>query len=102
MAGTPGFVIRFTATTEGADQFASVLERLLEHVNAETGTTTWIGARSQDDPTSFFIVDLFSDDDARTLHFNGDAAKLLGAEAPGLLAGHPDISRIGLLAGKNV
>ncbi len=102
MAGTPGAVIGFTATPEGADRFADVLARLLEHVNAEAGTTTWIGARSEDDPTRFFIADLFADDDARAVHFTGEAAKLLRAEAPGLLAGDPDISRVQLLAGKNV
>jgi quinol monooxygenase YgiN len=102
MASTPGAVIRFTTTPEGAEKFASVLERLLEHVNAEAGTTTWIGARSDDDPTRFFIADLFADEDARTVHFTGEAAKLLRAEAPGLLAGDPEIARVSLLAGKNV
>ena len=102
MAGTPGFVIQFTAKPETADQFASVLARLLEPVNDEAGTTTWIGARSETDPTRFFIVDLFSDKEARTVHFGGKAAELLIAEGGPLLAGQPEINEVGLLAGKNV
>ena len=98
----PGYIIRFTATPEGADEFATLLQRLLEHVNAEQGTTTWFAARSEEQPETFFISDVFTDGDARQAHFTGDAAKLLLAEAGPLLAGQPDVQPVATLATKNV
>jgi quinol monooxygenase YgiN len=102
MPGKPGNIIRFTTTAEGADQFASILERALEHVNAESGTTTWFAGRSEEDPANFFLVDLFSDVDARNAHFGGPAAQLILGEGGPLLAGQPELSALELLSGKNV
>ncbi len=98
----PGNVIRFTTTPEGADEFADILERAIEHVQSESGTTTWMASRSEEDPTCFFIVDLFADADARSAHFEGSAAALILGEGGPMLAGQPDISAVALLAGKNV
>lgn len=102
MPTTPGNIIRLTATPEGADKLASVLTRALEHAREETGTTTWFAARSESDPTSFFLVDLFTDEDSRNAHFAGAAAALILGEGGPLFAGPPEISAIELLAGKNV
>jgi quinol monooxygenase YgiN len=98
----PGNVIRFTTTPDGADEFAGILERAIEHVQAESGTMTWMASRSEDDPTCFFIVDLFGDAAARSAHFEGSAAALILGEGGPLLAGQPDISTVELLAGKNI
>jgi len=98
----PGNVIRFTTTPEGADEFASILARAIEHVQAETGATTWMASRCEKDPTCFFIVDLFTDEAARSAHFEGSAAALILGEGGPLLAGEPEISSVQLLVGKNV
>jgi quinol monooxygenase YgiN len=98
----PGNVIHFTTTPDGADEFAGILERAVEHVRAESGATTWMASRSEDDPSSFFIVDLFSDSDARAAHFEGEAAALILGEGGPLLAGQPEIAATELVAGKNV
>ena len=98
----PGNVIHFTTRPDGADEFAAILQRAIAHVQAESGTTTWMASRSEDDPTSFFIVDLFGDAGARSAHFEGDAAALILGEGGPLLAGQPEISAVGLVAGKNV
>jgi hypothetical protein len=58
--------------------------------------------RSEDDPISFFIVDLFSDGAPRSAHFEGSAAALILGEGGPLLASQPEISAVELLAGKNV
>lgn len=101
MAATPGNIIRFRTTPEGADEFASILERAVEHVKDEQGTTLWFAGRSEDEPTSFFVVDLFADADGRGAHFAGEAAKLILGEGAPLLAGRPENSAIETLAAKN-
>ncbi len=101
MPGRPANVVRFTTTAAGADQFASVLERLVEHVNAEQGTTMWFAGRNEDDPASFFLVDIFTDLDGRKAHFEGDAAALVISEGGPLLEGRPEISALRVLASKN-
>lgn len=98
----PGNVIRLTATPEGADAFAAVIERAIEHVRAEAGATTWMAVRSEEDPTDFYIVDLFTDDDARSAHFEGSAAALILGEGGPLLATTPEVAAVRLVAGKNV
>lgn len=98
----PGNIVRLTTTVEGADQFAAVLQRALDHVKGEDGTTTWFASRAEDDPTSFFIIDLFTDGDARSAHLGGPAAQLILGEGAPLLAGPPEISALQLLGGKNV
>jgi len=97
----PGNVIRFTTTPEGADEFANILGRAIEHVRAERGATTWMASRSEDDPTCFFIVDLFVDEEARAAHFEGRAAALILGEGGPLLAAQPDISTVRLVTAKD-
>jgi quinol monooxygenase YgiN len=98
----PGNIVRLTTTPRGADQFAAILERALEHVQGEDGTTTWFSCRAEDDPTLFFIVDLFTDGEARNAHFGGLAAQLILGEGGPLLAGPPEVSALQMLNGKNV
>jgi quinol monooxygenase YgiN len=102
MPDKPGNIIHFNTTSAGADQFASILERAVEHVSDERGTTMWFAGRSEDNPGSFFVVDLFTDADARAAHFGGAAAALILGEGGALLDGDPEISALHLLAGKNV
>jgi quinol monooxygenase YgiN len=102
MPDRPGNIIRFTTSADGADEFAAVLDRAVEHVNAETGTTTWFAGRSETDGASFVLVDLFADEEARNAHFAGPAAQLIVSEGGPLLEGQPEIMAVQLLAGKNV
>lgn len=97
-----GNIVRLTTTPEGADQFAAILQRALGHVRDEVGTTTWFASRAEDDQTSFFIIDVFTDGDARNAHFGGEAARLILGEGGPLLAGPPEISALQLLGGKNI
>ena len=97
----PGTVIRFTTTPEGADEFANILDRVVSRVQSETGAITWMASRSEEDPTCFFIVDVFVDEVARAAHFEGNAAAMILGEGGPLLAAQPDISTVRLISAKN-
>jgi quinol monooxygenase YgiN len=92
--------ITFTTTPDTADQFAAVLEQALPLVQDEAGTTTWIAARSAEDPMSFTLVDLFSDGDALIAHMQGTAAALILGQGGPLLAGPPEITTLAIVAAK--
>lgn len=72
----PGLVIQFKTKPDTAEQFNDILVAALEHVEAEAGTRPWLTLRAEQDPTVFYLVDLFDDEDARNIHLNGAAAEL--------------------------
>ena len=98
----PGIVIKFTARPDEAETFARILEDARELVEAEPGTTPWMAVRAVDDPNTFFVVDLHADRAALDGHVNGPAGALVLGEGGKHLAADPEITIVGLLAGKDV
>ena len=94
-------VIRLTAKQGEADRFAQILEDALDHVLAEPGTTPWLAVRAEDDPTTFFVVDLYADRAALEAHVNGAAAALVLGEGRKHLVADPELVTVELLAGKD-
>jgi quinol monooxygenase YgiN len=95
-------VIRFTATPEGTEPFAELLEQALALVEPEPGTTPWMALRDSEKPNTFFVVDLYADAAARERHVTGPAAALVLGEGRKHLVADPEIAEVGLLAGKHV
>jgi quinol monooxygenase YgiN len=58
--------------------------------------------RAVDDPTTFFVVDLYADHAALERHVNGPAAALVLGEGRKHLVSDPEIVTVGLVAGKDV
>lgn len=88
---TPAGVVSFKAKAGYGEEVARLISNALPHVEGETGTTTWLVLRSEADPDTVFLVDLFADQKSRDAHFNGEAAKLIFATVPPLLADAPSI-----------
>jgi quinol monooxygenase YgiN len=100
--GKPGIVIKFTARPEEAEAFAAILEEAAGLVEADPGTTPWMAVRAVDDPNTFFVVDLHADRAALDGHVNGPAGALVLGEGGKLLSAEPEITIVGLLAGKDL
>ena len=66
--------------------------------NDEAGTVVWFALRT--DPTTYWIVDAFPDEDARQAHISGPIAAALMANADRLLAAPPRILPADVLAAK--
>lgn len=85
-----GLIVRMTAQEGRGDALAAFLERGARTVeDTEPGTTTWLAVRT--DEVTFWIVDTFVDDDARTAHVEGLVAAAMVAEGRDLFAGYPEV-----------
>lgn len=92
------FVARIEAKPEKAGDVAALLTGALPLAQAEAGTVAWYAARTS--PTTFWIFDTFSSQDARQAHINGEIAVALMANADELLAAPPEILPADVLAAK--
>lgn len=101
MSTTAG-LISFKAKPGKGEQVAERIAAALPHVSAEEGTTHWLVIRSDADPETIFLVDLFSSTHAREVHMSGDAAKQIFATVPELLAEDPRIHPADLIASKGI
>lgn len=93
-------VIPFRARTGSGEEVARLIADTLPHVETEAGTTTWLVLRSEADPDLIFLVDLFADPESRDAHMSGQAAKLILASVPPLLAEPPSIHPATVVARK--
>jgi quinol monooxygenase YgiN len=95
-------VIKFTAKPENAERFESILTEAVRSVEPETGTTPWMAMRGQEDPNTFFVVDLHANKEALETHMNGAAAALVLGEGGKLLDRDPEVAITNLISGKAV
>jgi len=93
-------VIPFRAKAGSGEEVARLIASVLPHVEDEAGTTTWLVLRSEADPDLIFLVDLFADPESRNAHMSGQAAKLILASVPPLLAESPSIHPATIVARK--
>ncbi|MDE1175606.1 MAG: hypothetical protein PW789_03270 [Edaphobacter sp.] len=93
-------VISFKAKPNRGSELANLIAAALPHVQEEPGTPLWLVLRSNADPETVFLVDLFQNAESRSAHMTGDAAKLIFATAPELLAEEPVMHPSDLIAAK--
>ncbi len=93
-------VIPFRAKAGSGEEVARLIASVLPHVEDEAGTTTWLVLRSEADPDLIFLVDLFANPESRNAHMSGQAAKLILASVPPLLAESPSIHPATIVARK--
>ena len=95
---TLGFVAKLTAKQGMEQDVRHLLTSALALANAEVGTIVWFAL--QTDRSTFWIVDVFPDEDARQAHITGPIAAALTANADRLLAAPPEILPADVLAAK--
>ncbi len=93
-------VISFKAKPGRGAELAKTIAAALPDVEKEAGTPLWLVLRSNADPEIVFLVDLFQGAESRNAHMSGDAAKLIFATVPDLLAEHPSMHPADLIAVK--
>jgi quinol monooxygenase YgiN len=95
---TLAFVVELVAKDDMAGELADMLTGAVGLANDEAGTVVWFALRT--DPTTYWIVDAFPDEDARQAHITGPIAAALMANADRLLAAPPRILPADVLAAK--
>jgi quinol monooxygenase YgiN len=93
-----GFFVELEARTGKEPALAAFLQDAKVLVDAEPGTLYWFAFRRG--PSSFAIFDVFSDDDARTVHLHGEVRKALEARGPEFLRAQPVITPVDVEAWK--
>ena len=72
---------RFKAKEGKADELVAAFRPLFEQAEKEPGTLLYVLHRSKDDPSLFWVAELYADDDAFAAH---SASKVMAAAAPKL------------------
>jgi quinol monooxygenase YgiN len=93
-----GFLVELEARAGKESELAAFLQDAKTLVDAEPGTIYWFAFRRG--PSSFAIFDVFSDDDARTVHLHGEVRKALEARGPEFLGAQPVITPVDVEAWK--
>jgi quinol monooxygenase YgiN len=102
MMSTVAGIIPFKAKPGQGAEVARLIAAALPHVEREAGTPLWLVLRSNAEPDMVFLVDLFTAAAGRATHLSGEAAKLIFATVPLLLAEEPVIHAADLIASKGV
>jgi quinol monooxygenase YgiN len=93
---TKGFLIRVEAKADRVQEVEAMLKSAIDHVRAEGLATVWFGLRLG--PTSFAIVDAFTDEAGREAHWDANSATLTKAAAAGLFTDSPGVQRVDVIA----
>lgn len=81
--------------------FEAEANKLIAHVKAnEPGTLAYKLCRSQAEPTDYVFYEEYSDEAAFATHGGSEPMMAFFGAAGGLLAGRPEITMYGLVAGK--
>ncbi len=96
--GNVGLFVRMEAKPGREEAVAQFLAGALELVDAEPATRTWFALRLG--PTTFAIVDTFSDEAGRQAHLSGKVAEALFAQSAELFTQAPTIEEADVLAAK--
>lgn len=95
---TKGLIVRLEAKAGKEEDVAAFLRGALPLVEDEPQTVAWFAVKVG--ASSFAIVDVFPDEEAREAHLGGGVAAALMDKAGELLAEPPEIEHVDVLAAK--
>jgi quinol monooxygenase YgiN len=93
-----GFLVELEARAGREADLSAFLQDAKVLVDAEPGTVFWFAFRRG--PQSYAIFDVFTDEDARTVHLHGEVRRALEARGPAFLSAQPVITPVDVEAWK--
>lgn len=91
-------VVRMVAKSGKEEEVAKFLAGAAPLARGESFTPAWFALRTE--PSVFYIVDAFANDEDRAKHLSGEIAKALMGKASELLAESPKIEKADVLGVK--
>jgi quinol monooxygenase YgiN len=95
-------IAKLTAAPGKRDDLVAVLTAQVAAVNDEAGTEIYALLTSNDDDTSVYFFERYTDADALKAHSTSDGMKALGPKLKGLVAAAPEIIRLTPVAAKGI
>ena len=93
-----GLYVKLEAKPGKEDEVEQFLKDGLPIVQEEPDTVAWFAIRLG--PSTFGIFDVFPDESGRQAHLSGQVAAAIMEKSPDLLASHPSIEKIDIIASK--
>lgn len=97
-----GVVAKITAQPGKRDELASALQSMLQAVESEEGTLSYVLHADNAKDDVLWMYELYTDQASLESHMNGEAFKALGPVIGGLLAGRPELNFTTPLGGKGL
>lgn len=93
-----GFLVKLVAKEDQVESVRAFLEDALPLAQDEAETIAWFAVRH--DERTFYIFDVFPDEQGRKAHFEGRIADLLKARWSSLLSQPPSVRELDVVVAK--
>src|SRR5215468_3403200 len=95
-------VAKLTAQPGKREELATSFKTMLDHVESEAGTLTYILHSDNGEADVLWFYELYTDNDALGAHSTSDTMKSMGPLLAPLLAGRPEIHVMTPIGGKGL
>lgn len=102
MSNQVGILARLNVQAGKSAAAIEVLKGMLDHVQGEDGTLTYILHRDNNDENVLWFYELYTDQAALGVHSTSDAMKAMGPALGAFLAGRPEMTFLTPVGGKGL
>jgi quinol monooxygenase YgiN len=95
-------IVKLTAQAGKRDELASAFKVLLDAVESEAGTLTYILHSDNREDDVLWFYELYTDNDAFAAHGASETMKAVGPSLAPLLAGRPEMHIVTPIGGKGL
>lgn len=97
-----GLIAKIPLQEGKRDEFVAAFQPMLDHVDTEEGTETYILHFDANDENVVWVYELYVDEAAMATHSGSDAMQALFGAIGGLVGGAPEMITVNPVAGKGL
>lgn len=95
-------IAKLPAAEGKRDELVAAFQAAIATAEGEPGTERYILHKDLGDPNVLWVYEMYTDNDALTLHSTSDDFKALGASLGPLMGGRPELMLLEPVAGKGL
>jgi quinol monooxygenase YgiN len=95
-------IVKLTAQPGKRDELATAFKVMLDAVESESGTLTYILHSDNGEEDVLWFYELYADNDAFSAHGSSETMKSVGPSLAPLLAGRPELHIVTPIGGKGL